>query len=502
MEEGAGLLITAFTDFHLITDSMRALTQTGATGGGNNIFLDVLLIALLLLVNGFFAASEMAIVTLNDNWVRKQAEMGDKAAKKILHYIEDPGNFLATIQVGVTLAGFLSSSFGAERFAPRLAKMIMSEPTTLVSNLSLVLVTLIISYFSLVFGELVPKQVALSNPYGFSKFAVGIIRIVDVVLLPFTKFLNFSTRAVLKILRIDPNKQDQTSTEEEIRMMIDIGHDRGNIHVTEREMIVNVFDFNDKEVSEIMTHRTSVVALPSDASYEEVIDIAVHEKYSRIPVYEEDIDNVVGILHVKDLLYYMADERKEAFILNALLRPPYLVPESKHVDQLFREMQRDRLSLAIIIDEYGGTAGIVTLEDLVEELVGNIQDEYDEEDHELEMISENEYIVNGLFSLEDLEKRVHDVVFSEEDDNDYDTVAGFVLGLLDRIPDENETVSVDYRNLTFAVLQMEDKRIAKLRLTINTPLSSYTEDEERDTSNGDVDNGYSTHEPREEDSSE
>lgn len=470
MEEGASLF-TAFSDFRLITDSTSVLAQTGAAGDGTNIFWDVLLVFVLLLVNGFFAASEMAIVTLNDNWVRKQADTGDKKAKRILRFIEDPGNFLATIQVGVTLAGFLSSSFGAERFGPRVAILIMDEPTTLVSSLSLVLVTLVIAYFSLVLGELVPKQIALSNPYGFSKFAVGIIGVFDIVMRPFTRFLNFSTRIILKILRIDPDKADQTSAEEEIRMMIDIGRERGNIHVTEQEMIVNVFDFNDKEVSEIMTHRTSVVALSIDASFDEVVDAAVHEKYSRIPVYEGDIDNIVGLLHVKDVLYYMAEGRQDAFILKALLRPPYLIPESKHIDQLFNEMQRDRISLAIIIDEYGGTAGIVTMEDLVEELVGNIQDEYDEEEHDIEKVAEHEYIVNGLYSLEELEKKIDDVVFSDEEDDDYDTVAGFVLGLLDRIPEEDEEVSVDYRNLTFSVLAMEDKRIAKLKLTINAPFN-------------------------------
>lgn len=470
MEEGASLF-TAFSDFRLFTDTTSVLAQAGATGDGTNIFLDVLLVFALLLVNGFFSASEMAIVTLNDNWVRKQAESGDKKAKRILRFIEDPGNFLATIQVGVTLAGFLSSSFGAERFGPRVASLIMEEPTTLVSSLSLVLVTLVIAYFSLVLGELVPKQIALSNPYGFSKFAVSIIGVFDIVMRPFTRFLNFSTKVILKILRIDPNKADQTSAEEEIRMMIDIGRERGNIHVTEREMIVNVFDFNDKEVSEIMTHRTSVVALSIDASFDEVIDAAVHEKYSRIPVYEGDIDNIVGLLHVKDVLFYMAEGRQDSFILKALLRPPYLIPESKHIDQLFNEMQRDRISLAIIIDEYGGTAGIVTMEDLVEELVGNIQDEYDEEEHDIEKIGDHEYIVNGLYSLEELEKKIPDVVFSDEEDDDYDTVAGFVLGLLDRIPDEDEEVSVDYRNLTFSVLAMEDKRIAKLKLTINAPFN-------------------------------
>lgn len=470
MEEGASLF-TAFSDFRLFTDTTSVLAQAGATGDGTNIFLDVLLVFALLLVNGFFSASEMAIVTLNDNWVRKQAESGDKKAKRILRFIEDPGNFLATIQVGVTLAGFLSSSFGAERFGPRVASLIMEEPTTFVSSLSLVLVTLVIAYFSLVLGELVPKQIALSNPYGFSKFAVSIIGVFDIVMRPFTRFLNFSTKVILKILRIDPNKADQTSAEEEIRMMIDIGRERGNIHVTEREMIVNVFDFNDKEVSEIMTHRTSVVALSIDASFDEVIDAAVHEKYSRIPVYEGDIDNIVGLLHVKDVLFYMAEGRQDSFILKALLRPPYLIPESKHIDQLFNEMQRDRISLAIIIDEYGGTAGIVTMEDLVEELVGNIQDEYDEEEHDIEKIGDHEYIVNGLYSLEELEKKIPDVVFSDEEDDDYDTVAGFVLGLLDRIPDEDEEVSVDYRNLTFSVLAMEDKRIAKLKLTINAPFN-------------------------------
>ncbi len=454
---------------------------------GGSIWVDILVILLLLFINGFFAAAEMAIVSANDNRIRKDAEDGNRSAQHLMRFIENPGNFLATIQVGVTFAGFLSSSFAGKTFATRLAYLFQpAGPSDFVINLSLILVTLITSYLSIVLGELVPKQIALADPERFALGIVGIVRFFDIVFKPFTWLINTSSALVLKLLRINPEDYKNVASEEEIRMLLDQGKKSGSIHSEESEMIVNVFEFNDKEVSEIMTHRTSVIALNVNASLAETVDVAVHEKYSRIPVYEGDIDDIVGILHIKDLLYYLAKDSKqhETFDLRVLLREPYWVPESKNIDQLFREMQREHVSLSVVIDEYGGTAGIVTIEDLLEEIVGNIQDEYDEEDYDIQQTTENNYVMSGLLSPEDINRVLPDAFFPEDEKADYDTIAGLIITLLGRIPENDEHPEINYRNMTFTVLRMDDKRIDRVQLTINKSLKDYEEEvreqEERD----------------------
>jgi putative hemolysin len=251
-------------------------------------------------------------------------------------------------------------------------------------------------------------------------------------------------------------------TEEEIRMMVDVGRESGNIHAAEKEMIENIFEFNDTTVSEVMTHRTNIVSLDVDSDYAEVLGVAVHEKYTRIPVYEDNIDNIIGILHIKDLLYHAAEGLSQPFSLRNMIRPPYIVPESKNVDALFREMQRDRIQLAVVIDEYGGTAGIITIEDLLEEIVGNMQDEYDEEEQEIIQKDQYTFIVSGMAPLDE----VSEAVGLELPDDDFDTLAGLVISLLGRIPDENEYPEVRFSNLHLKVLEMDEKRVSKVQLTI------------------------------------
>ncbi len=426
-----------------------------------SLFLDLLILTLLIAINAFFSATEIAIISLNDNKVRKLAEDGDKTACKLEKLISQPSSFLATIQVGVTLAGFLSSAFAADKFTERLMILIGNDTTT-VRNISVILVTLILSFFSLVFGELVPKRVAQHNPERFANRVVSIITGLGAVLRPFIWLLTVSTNLVLRVLGIDPGQTDRSVTEEEIRMMVDVGRESGNIHAEEKEMIENIFEFNDKEVSEIMTHRTNIVSLDVDADYAEVLDVAIHEKYTRIPVYEDSIDNIIGILHIKDLLYHAAEGLKQPFSLRNMIRPPYVVPESKNIDALFREMQRDRIQLAVVIDEYGGTAGIITIEDLLEEIVGNIQDEYDEEEQEIIQKDPHTYLISGLAQLDE----VGEAVGQEFPDEDYDTLAGLVISLLGRIPEENEFPEVEFRNLRLKVLEMDEKRVSRIQLTI------------------------------------
>ncbi|MBP7401938.1 MAG: HlyC/CorC family transporter [Clostridia bacterium] len=435
-----------------------------ALAGASSPLVDILLIIVLIFINAFFSASEIAIISLNDNVVRRQAEEGDRLAKRLLKLIENPSGFLATIQVGVTLAGFLSSAFAADKFAIRLSRLLdpAAGESSWIYTVSVVAVTLILSFFSLTLGELVPKRVAQNNPEKIARSVSGILIGVGTVLRPFIAFLTFSTNLVLKVLGIDPLKNERSVTEEEIRIMVDVGRESGTIHEEEKEMIENIFDFNDKEVSEIMTHRTNIVALDVEATLDEVLEVAVREKYTRIPVYEDAIDNIVGILHIKDLLIIAAEELTKPFSLRDMLRPATFVPETKLVDALFREMQRNHAQMAVVIDEYGGTAGIVTLEDMIEEIVGNLQDEYDEEEAEIERRDETTFVIDGQTALDDVAAAVG--VNMPEDD--YDTLAGMVVGLLDRIPEEGEQPETQFGNLRFKVLEMDDRRVSKILVTV------------------------------------
>lgn len=426
-----------------------------------SLILDLLILAVLIMINAFFSATEIAVITLNDNKIRKRAEEGDRIARKLVRLINEPGSFLATIQVGVTLAGFLSSAFAADIFAERLVRLIGVD-LQIIKTLSVIIVTFILAYFSLVLGELVPKRVAQHNPEKFANSVAGVITALGVIMRPFVFLLTFSTNLVLRLLGIDPNKTSRTVTEEEIRMMVDVGRESGSIHAEEKEMIENIFEFNDKEASEIMTHRTNIVSLDVEADYAEVLDVAIHEKYTRIPVYEDSIDNIVGIMHIKDLLYHAAEGLSQPFSLRGMIRPPYFVPESKNIDALFREMQRDRAQMAVVIDEYGGTAGIITIEDLLEEIVGNMQDEYDEEEQEIVKKDDCTYLISGMASLDEVGEAI-DIEFPEED---FDTLAGLVISLLGRIPDELEYPEVDFRNLKFKVLAMEEKRVSRIQVTV------------------------------------
>ncbi len=440
--------------------------MTVVNGGAAAILLNLLVLFVLILINAFFAATEIAIISLNDSRIRKQAEDGDPVARRIHKLLAEPGRFLATIQVGITFAGFLASAFAAESFAGVVAKSI--DPTgtiVFVHTATVIVITLVLSFFSLVFGELVPKRLALKSPEKISAATIGTITAVGAVLKPFVKLLTLSSNLILRMLGVDPVQRERTVTEEEIRMMVDVGQEAGSIHEQEKQLIENIFEFNDKAVSEIMRHRTEIVSLPVDATFEEVLALAVNEKYTRIPVYEDSIDNIVGILHVKDLLYVAMEGLKAPFSLRGMIRPPYLVPESKPIDKLFREMQRDRAQLAVIIDEYGGTAGIVTLEDLIEEIVGSLQDEYDDEEQEMTLCADGSYLIDGKTPLEDVSDAI-DLTLPCED---YDTMGGFVMGVLGRVPEEDEKPVADYRNLHLEVIEMDEKRISKVKLTVLAP---------------------------------
>jgi len=461
-------------------DSVGRLWLTLLNGGNGSggafgaLWFDFLIVFLLVIVNAFFAATEIAVVTLNDNKIRHMAEDGHKKAKTILGFIDNPGNFLATIQVGVTFAGFLSSAFAADKFVNRLFFTIdPAGNSEWVKNACLIGITLILAFINLVLGELVPKRIAQRYPEKVSFAVAKIIRGVGTFLKPFVFFLTLSMNAILRLLGIDPNEKEKSVTEEEIRMMVDVGSENGTIQDGEKTMIENIFEFNDKEVSEIMTHRTKIVSVEEDATFEEVMEVATTEKYTRIPVYKENIDDIVGILHIKDLLTYSQEKNKKGtFSVKGIMRPPLLVPETKNLSSLFSQMQKDRMQMAVVLDEYGGTAGIVTVEDMLEEIVGNMADEFDEEEPQIIVLSDGDLLVSGDTPLKEIEDTLH-IDFPDED---YDTIAGFVFDLLDRIPDEKEKPEVEYGRVHVKVVSMDDKWISKLRIHVD-PLP---ENEEKD----------------------
>jgi len=435
---------------------------------GDSTLLHLFILLLLILMNAFFAMSEIAIITLNDNKIARMAEDGNKKAKQVMKLTANSSNFLSTIQIGITLAGFLTAAAASGSFAKPLADLIErlhfihSSLYGLVSGVSVFIVTVVMSYFSLVLGELVPKRIAMQVPEKVSFKVIGVLLFVAKAAKPFVRILSFSTNVLVRLFGFDPNASQKSVTEEEIRMLVDVGGEHGVIEEVQKEMINNIFEFDDINVGDIMTHRTNMTAVEADDTLEEVVNTAMAEGYSRIPVYEEDPDNIIGIVYVKDLLKYIGKDLPSGKVLRDVMRKAYYIPESQSCGELFKEMTASHVQMAIVVDEYGGTAGIITLEDLLEAIVGNIQDEYDNEAEEISRINETTFTIDGITAIDE----VDELVGTEIPEGDYDTLAGFVLSLLGFLPQDGEMNVVQYENLRFTVLSVEDRRIDKVKVEI------------------------------------
>ena len=419
------------------------------------MFMQIFVLFILIALNAFFAATEIAFISLNDAKIEKQAKQGEKKAKQINEMLKEPSKFLATIQIGITLAGFLSSAFASEAFADKLAP-IMQQMIPIGfgvwKSISIILITIILSYFTLVFGELVPKRIAMKNAEKVANFSIGIIKVISIITAPFVKFLTFSTNVISSLFGVKEN-EEETVTEEEIRMMVEVGEEKGTIEEQEKELINNVFEFNDKTVSEIMTHRTDIYALDIKDNIEDILTELDEYKYSRIPIYEDSIDEIRGVLYIKDLFKYL--NNKEKVGIKDIMREAYFVPQYKMIDDLFKELQKNKKQLAIVVDEYGGTAGIVTMEDILEELVGNIFDEYDDIENEFEKIDENTFRISGSVSISELKK----ILKVDVPEGEYDTLSGYLIELLGRIPEDEEKPVIETQNVTYKIEEYEDKRI-------------------------------------------
>lgn len=422
---------------------------------------NIVILIFLILLNAFFAASEIAFISLNDARIEVQAKDGNKRAKLINKMLKDPSQFLATIQIGITLAGFLSSAFAVDTFADKVVPLFYTAiPSISIGtwrNIVIMLITVILSYFTLVFGELVPKRIAMKYAEKVAYTSVYIIKFISKLTSHFVKLLTISTNAISKMFGVN-SEESEDITEEEIRMMINAGEEKGTIESQEKEMINNIFEFNDKIVSEIMVPRNDIFAIDMNATISGMIEtLTEDDKYSRIPVYEGTIDEIKGIVYVKDLI--TARKRGNTKVKH-IMKDAYYVSETKPVDELFNELRKNKKQLAIVIDEYGGTAGIVTMEDILEEIVGEIYDEYDDVEYKYEKINDTTYVFEGNVAIYDLEK-ILDIKIQE---GDYDTLAGYLIDKIGKIPEKSEKIAYETQEAIYKIDKVKNKRIVRVKI--------------------------------------
>ena len=425
------------------------------------IILQLLLLGALTAVNAFFAAAEMAIVSVNKNKINMLAEDNNKRAKMVQRLLKEPNKFLSTIQVAITLSGFFASGSAATGISKHLAALFIKLHIPYSNQISFVVVTIILSYFTLVFGELIPKRVALQKSEAISLAIAKPVQLCSKVAAPFVKLLSFSTSLVLKVLGMHNEDLEERVSEEEIRSLIETGQENGVFNEYEKTMIESIFEFDDKLAREIMTSRTNVYAIDIN---EPITD------------YVDEIDNIIGIMYTKD---YILEARKVGFEkvnIKSILHKPYFVPESKNIDELFKELQQSKQYIAVLIDEYGGFSGIVTVEDLVEEVMGSIDDTGDEAEPYIEKIDGNTYILNGLVSIWDLNDELDLDIMSEN----HDTISGLLIDMIGIIPDEGDNRVVKINNLTFRIEEIKDKRIERIRLTVEDKKKESDEEEDEE----------------------
>ena len=421
----------------------------------------LLLQLFLIFVNAFFASAEIAVLSLNENKLRRAAGGGDKKANQMLKMVEMPAKFLSTIQIGITMAGFLGSAFAAENFAVRLTRWLVNTAhVTVVSEsvlhaVSVIVITVILAYFTLVLGELVPKRLAMKYPVKVAGITSGVIRGTAVAFKPLIWLLSISTNGILRMLHIDPNENGSDVSEDEIRLMVDIGEEKGTIESSEKTMIENVFAFNNMTAEDVMIHRTDMEAIWVEETPEEIVNTIERTGLSRFPVYEEDADDIIGILSTRQ--YLLNAHRGMPKPLRKILRPAYFVPESVRTDILFHDMQMKKVHMAIVVDEYGGTSGLVTMEDLLEEIVGNIYDEFDPQDEqEITKIEENLWRIAGSTELENIAEALDISLPLEEE---YDTLGGLVFTQLAMIPEDGTQLTVDVCGLHIQVKEIAERRV-------------------------------------------
>lgn len=429
----------------------------------SNLLAPLAISLILLVLTGCFAAAESAFTGINDNQMQRLAAEGDRRARRVMGVIRSPRTFQSTVRAGSTLCEMLALTV----LSPELTRLFLQQfylgmdiPLT-AYPVFLVIITLLVGMVMIALGELLPGRIGDYFPEKTAYALSGFLAFFSIILRPLVWLMMALCNLGLRLLGQNPNEEPDTVTEEEIRMMVTVGEEKGAIEQSEKDMINNIFEFDDKVVTEVMTHRMEMVALKDTARLEEAVKVARESGYSRIPVYSGAIDNVVGVLYAKDLLLFVNDSRNsDSFDIRALLHEPFYVPETVKCTELFKEFQQKQLHMAIVIDEYGGTYGMVTMEDLLESIVGNIQDEYDNEKVEYQKISDTEYILDGWISVDEVEDLLD---IQAPEDTEYDTLGGVVVDMLGDLPEENEHPSVQIGSVRFTVLEVDDRRISRLK---------------------------------------
>lgn len=432
-------------------------------GGG---FIGKLLVVVALtILNGLFAAAEISLISSNRGKIQGLAEEGSPRAKKLLQITGDQRRFISTIQVGITLAGFFAAGITAQSLAYSLGQAWLKKGWTFGPALAFFLVLLALAFFTLLFGELIPKRIALRNPAGVALRLAPIISVFYVFFKPFVSCLSGLTTLILKVTGSYSEGVEQQISEEELKSYIRVGQEQGVINLSGEEMMVSIMDFDDKTAEEIMTPRTDLYMIDYDEFTEETIGEMLQTGFSRAPVYQEDTDNIIGTVYIKDIFINYAKNNYQKIDIDKILKEPYFVPEGKNIDLLLKELQSTKNYIAILIDEYGGCSGMVTIEDIVEEIVGEIEDEYDSVDQGVEQINPNTYIIEGSMDLDD----INDLLFTDFESENHETLSGLTIELLGFIPEEEDkrTHQVFYKNeAIFTALGVKDKRIDKVQVEL------------------------------------
>lgn len=432
---------------------------------GPSISVQIGIFVALTVIHGIFSAWESAFVASNKNRIKILASDGNKKAQLLQDLLEEPTKFLSTIQVAITFIGFLGIVFAAISLSDDVSSILLGWGISYAYQISVIVLTILLSYFMLVFGELFPKRLAIQNAEKIALKFVRPMHLISMVCAPFSGIQSITIAILMKLCGRDNTHTEGEYSEEEVKSMLDVGTESGQLDEAGREMIESVFEFDDELAYEIMTPRTDVYMIDINDPLTEYLDELLEERYSRIPVYDEDTDDIIGILYMKD---FMIEARKVGFEhvdIRPLLQKPYFVPESKKINELFDELQRSKMRIAILIDEYGGFSGIVTTEDIIEEIVGSLDDEYDDNEPQMEQLDENIYLVDGHYALDD----ISDELEIHLDSENHETLGGLIIELLGEIPDEEEDegVVVEFENFTFTIMEIKDRRIEKLKMEIH-----------------------------------
>lgn len=421
----------------------------------DSMIMIILLQVVLIFLNAVFACAEIAVISMNDNKLAKMAAEGDKRAVRLAQLTSQPARFLATIQVAITLSGFLGSAFAAENFSGILVEALVKTgipiAPSILDSVSVIFITIVLSYFTLVFGELVPKQIAMRKAEPLALAMSGMISGIAKIFAPLVNMLTMSTNGILRMLGIDPNGDTENVSEEEIRMMVDAGSEKGTIDHEEREFIQNVFEFDDLTAEEILTHRTEVIMLDVEESAEVWKDIIFRTRHTLYPVCQGSADKVIGVMNAKD--YFRLDSRDLENVMKQAVSPAYFVPDTIKADVLFRNMKKRKETMAVVLDEYGGVTGILTINDLIEQLVGELGE--DEEEHTVEQLEENVWKISGGIPLEEVSEQLGISLSCEE----YDTFSGLIFHHLQSIPEDGTDVEIEFSGLKIRVTEIEDHQV-------------------------------------------